>query len=175
MFISIHSFFKKTTVQVFILLLFIFGFTAPVMVSADNNFGIKDAAKGTSLIGGGKTIDSTTTIPELIGKIVGMVLSFVGAIFFLLILYAGLLWMIAFGNGEKVDKAKSIVEHAAVGLVIVLAAYAISRFVFSNLTDLGNNSQPSPNPTAAQCDAITDQAACEAANCGWAEGQGCLL
>jgi hypothetical protein len=86
MFISIHSFFKKTTVQVFILLLFIFGFTAPVMVSADNNFGIKDAAKGTSLIGGGKTIDSTTTIPELIGKIIGMVLSFVGAIFFLLIL-----------------------------------------------------------------------------------------
>jgi hypothetical protein len=166
---------KRALPLLLVILLIIFGFNKAVSVMAAGDFGIKGAAQGTSLIGTNQSVQANTTVPELIGKIVGFVLSFVGAIFFLLILYAGLLWMIAFGNGERVDKAKSIVEHAAVGLVIVLAAYAISRFVFSNLTSLGSNSQSFTNPTAVECNAITDQAACESAGCGWLEGSGCFL
>lgn len=182
MFKKINFFLRKITVQKvnFFAIFFIVGSlllstVVPLHASADNNFGVQDAAKGTSLIGSGKTVNAATTIPELIGKVVGIVLSFVGAIFFLLILYAGLLWMIAFGNGERVDKAKSIVEHAAVGLVIVLAAYAISRFVFSSLTGLGENTQPVPRPTSAQCEAITSQTACENADCVWSDQEGCFL
>jgi hypothetical protein len=53
--------------------------------------------------------------------------------------------MTAFGNEEKVSTSKSIMEHAVLGLVIVLSAYAISRFVFGALTTgIG-----SPSPTAA--------------------------
>jgi len=103
-------------------------------------FGLEEASKNTGLIKAGQTVNAQSTIPELIGSIVGVALSFVGAVFFLLILYAGFLWMTAFGNTEKVDRAKSILEHAAVGLVIVLAAYAISRFVFSALTSATNSS-----------------------------------
>jgi cbb3-type cytochrome oxidase subunit 3 len=167
---------KRALPLLLVVLFVVFGFNKAISVMAASDFGIKGAAQGTSLIGTNQSVQANTTVPELIGKIVGFVLSFVGAIFFLLILYAGLLWMIAFGNGERVDKAKSIVEHAAVGLVIVLAAYAISRFVFSNLTSLGNNSQtPTNNPTAAECNAITNQAACDSAGCGWLEGSGCFL
>jgi hypothetical protein len=42
--------------------------------------------------------------------------------------------MTAFGVSDKVEKAKDILIHAAIGLVIVLAAYAISKFVFGALT-----------------------------------------
>lgn len=121
-------------------------------------FGLEDASQGTGLIKGGQTVDATKTVPELIGTIVGVALSFVGAIFFLLILYAGFLWMTAFGSSEKVDKAKSILEHAAIGLVIVLAAYAISRFVFSSLSKGGDSAA---TPSAAPCSQPTTQAACE--------------
>ncbi len=101
--------------------------------AADPSYGLQGASKGTGLINT-VTGKPTLTVPQLIGQVIGVALSFVGAIFFILVLYAGFLWMTAFGSSEKVDKAKDILLHAAIGLVIVLAAYAISTFVFSALT-----------------------------------------
>ena len=96
-------------------------------------YGFEGASEGTGLIKGGQTIDAEKTVPELIGTIVGVVLSLLGALFFLLILYAGIMWMTAFGVADKAEKAKEILINASVGLIIVLAAYAISRFVFTGL------------------------------------------
>jgi hypothetical protein len=72
-------------------------------------------------------------IPTLIGKIIQIVLSFVGVIFFILIIYAGFLWMTAGGNEEQVTKAKKLITSAAVGLIIVISAYAITYFILSQL------------------------------------------
>lgn len=130
------SFFKKIFV-----VLAMMGLMIPSFVFADD-FGLKDATVGTKLINANSTVDANA-VPNLIGSIVGVALSFLGAIFFLLILYAGFLWMTAFGAQEKAEKAKSILEHAAVGLVIVLAAYAISRFVFSALGVVGGGNTTS--------------------------------
>lgn len=129
------SWFKK----IFLILIVAAGLISPTFVFADK-FGIDNAAQGTNLI------QTSQTIPEIIGSIVGIALSFVGIIFFLLILYAGFTWMTAFGNEEKVTTSKSIMEQAAIGLVIVLAAYAISRFVFSSLpaTTTGQANPTSP-------------------------------
>ena len=126
-------------------------------------FGLEQAAQGTDLIGYEGGIETQDAIPNLIGSIVAVALSFVGAIFFLLILYAGFLWMTAFGSSEKVDKAKSILEHAAIGLVIVLAAYAISTFVFSSLTGAVDSS---PATGYTQCSQAQNQADCLAVQTG---------
>jgi len=122
------------------------GLMIPSLSLADS-YGIEAAADTANLP---KKISGASSIPELIGSIVGVVLSFVGAIFFLLILYAGFLWMTAFGSSEKADKAKSILEHAAIGLLIVLAAYAISRFVFSAL-DVGTTGGGSSQTVGTIC------------------------
>ncbi len=115
------------------LLLAVVGLIMPLFVFADT-YGIQDAApKG--LIGAGSNVNANKALPELIGSVVGTVLSFLGIIFFLLVLYAGIMWMTAFGNDQKVEKSKEIIISAAIGLVIVLAAYAISRFVFGALAD----------------------------------------
>ncbi|MFH1789900.1 MAG: pilin [bacterium] len=71
----------------------------------------------------------------LIGSIIGVGLSLLGVIFFLLILYAGIKWMTAMGSSEKVEKAKEMLEAAIIGLLIVLSAYAISRFIFTNIVN----------------------------------------
>ncbi len=42
--------------------------------------------------------------------------------------------MIARGDAEKVKKAKELIIDAVIGLIIVLAAYAISVFVVTRLT-----------------------------------------
>jgi TRAP-type C4-dicarboxylate transport system permease small subunit len=59
-----------------------------------------------------------------------MVLAFV---FFGLTLYAGLRWMTAQGNEEMVTKSKEILKAAIIGLVIVTASYALTKFIFSQL------------------------------------------
>lgn len=114
------------------LFLAIIGMAVPFFVFAQG-YGLPDAAAGTQLIGANSGVNATKALPELIGTVVGTVLSFVGVIFFLLILYAGIMWMTAFGNDQKVEKSKEIIISAAIGLVIVLAAYAISRFIFGAL------------------------------------------
>ena len=69
-----------------------------------------------------------------IGKIIGAVLSFVGVIFMVLIVYGGLTWMTASGNEKQVEKAKNLIVQAVIGLVVVLAAYAITKFIGDSLT-----------------------------------------
>ncbi len=74
-----------------------------------------------------------TNLPEAIGKIIGSILQFVGAFFLILTIYGGFTWMFARGNDQEVTKAKDIIEAALIGLVIVLAAYAITSFVGNQL------------------------------------------
>jgi hypothetical protein len=72
---------------------------------------------------------SDTYFPTKIGQIIGVLLSFVGTVFFILIIYGGFLWMTAAGNEQNVTKAKGLITSAIIGLVIVLAAYAITSYV----------------------------------------------
>ncbi|OGF25674.1 hypothetical protein A2303_06765 [Candidatus Falkowbacteria bacterium RIFOXYB2_FULL_47_14] len=69
----------------------------------------------------------------LIGKVIQAALSFVGVVFLILMIYAGYTWMLARGNDQQVEKAKNLITAAVIGLIIVLAAYAISYFVLSQI------------------------------------------
>lgn len=74
-------------------------------------------------------LPKTTNIPTLIGSVLGKILGFTGTIFFILVVYAGLMWMTAAGSEEQIKKAKQILAAAIVGLIIVLSAYAITQFI----------------------------------------------
>jgi hypothetical protein len=74
------------------------------------------------------------SLPEIIGALIGTALSFVGIIFLMLIIYAGFLWMTSAGNDEKVLAAKKVLTNATIGLIIIVASYSITRFVFEALT-----------------------------------------
>lgn len=66
-----------------------------------------------------------------IGTVLSVLFSFLGLIFLILTIYAGILWMTAQGNTSYVEKAKNILVKAIVGLVICLSAYAITYFVMN--------------------------------------------
>jgi len=80
-----------------------------------------------------KSATNTSSILARVGVILGTILSFLGVIFLILIIYAGLLWMTAHGNDTQVKKAQTIMYQATVGLIIVLGAYAITAFMGSIL------------------------------------------
>jgi len=74
-----------------------------------------------------------TTVDQLIGQIIQIALSFLGAVFLIFAVYGGFTWMTAHGNETKVTKAKEIILSSLIGMVITLAAYGISIFVIDAL------------------------------------------
>ena len=65
--------------------------------------------------------------------IIRYALSLLGFVFLLLALYAGFLWMTAGGDEGNIEKAKSILTAATIGLAIILLSYALTLFVFKIL------------------------------------------
>lgn len=102
-----------------------------------DNYGLNDTAREVGAYSG--QIDNATISENFIqtksGQIIGVVLSFVGILFLILTIYAGLLWMTAQGNDQKVEKAKSLLTNAFIGLIIVFAAYAITAFIGDFVTN----------------------------------------
>jgi len=66
-------------------------------------------------------------------RIISATLGLLGTIAVVIIIYAGFKWMTAGGNDENVTSAKKILIAAVIGLIIILSAYAITRFVMTNL------------------------------------------
>ncbi len=62
-------------------------------------------------------------------NIIKTVLSLLGLIALVIILMGGFKWMTSGGNEEKVGEAKKLLGAGVVGIVIILAAYAITQFV----------------------------------------------
>ncbi len=73
-----------------------------------------------------------SSLSETIGKIIKIILGFLGTIFLALTVYAGVLWMTAAGNEEQVTKSLGILKTAVIGLIIIIAAYSITYFVMLN-------------------------------------------
>jgi hypothetical protein len=76
---------------------------------------------------------ASQTLPQLVGNIINIALGVLGIILVVLIVYGGVLWMTAMGDKEKVGTAKKVITNAIIGLVITVAAYAISSYVISAL------------------------------------------
>jgi len=77
------------------------------------------------------------TPPELttfIGTIINVVLGLSGIALVVLFVYGGILWMTAMGNKEQVDKAKRLLTNTIIGMVIIVAAYAIADYIVASLT-----------------------------------------
>lgn len=72
--------------------------------------------------------------PRLIAvSLIRIVLSLLGTIFVVMIIYAGWLWMTSGGSAEQADTAKGLIYNAVIGIIIVFAAYSITSFVFNSL------------------------------------------
>jgi len=76
-----------------------------------------------------------TDLPTLIGSLINVFLSVLGIIFVVLVVFAGYTWMMAGGDTDKVKKAKQMIANGVIGIVITVAAYAISSFVINSISN----------------------------------------
>lgn len=113
------SFLKKTIIALFFMLILSSSALAKGINSAFDNAKTVASSSGYA----GQTFDN------LAGDIIRLVLSILGVLFVVFMIYAGFLWLTAAGNEKRVDKAKTIIFESIIGLVVVIAAYAITFFI----------------------------------------------
>jgi hypothetical protein len=118
-------------------------FSGASVVNASTNPTVKYGLSKTADKAGLKdAVKDATSVPTLVGSIINAALGLMGIIFFFIIFYSGFRWMTARGNSDAIEKSKDAILSAAIGLVIILAAYAITNFVFDNLTSPDQTTTP---------------------------------
>lgn len=70
-------------------------------------------------------------VRDFVVNIIKYLLSFLGLVAVVIIMWAGFLWMTSQGDATKIEKAKKTLINAAIGLAIIISAYAIVLFVVS--------------------------------------------
>ncbi|MFZ4631965.1 MAG: pilin [Patescibacteria group bacterium] len=129
------------------LILFIFGFIALAFVanfafaqSGNDTFGIE---KTNTALNGSLGISGTDPI-LVASRVIQIALSFLGMLALILTIYAGFLWMTSNGEEDRVTRAKMILRNAVIGLLIILASWAIVTFVISKLVGVTGGGANNP-------------------------------
>ena len=76
---------------------------------------------------------ATASLGEIIARLLQVFFGLLGLVALAILLYAGLIWMTAGGDPNKVEKAKKMITGAVIGLVIIFSAFAITTLPFSLL------------------------------------------
>ena len=70
---------------------------------------------------------------DVIANLIYGFLGILGVIFTVLVIWAGLRWMLAAGDPKKVNSAKQMLISAIIGLGIILSSWAITYFVINSI------------------------------------------
>ncbi len=117
---------QKIFLALFITLTLTLSHVMPVHAIADPTGQLKTVARGADY-------NTSASIESVAGVAVKGFLSILGVIFLGLLIYGGYTWMTAQGNEEGVGTAKKIITAAVIGLIIIMASYAVTDFVLKNL------------------------------------------
>ena len=134
------------TFKIFIIcILIILGFQSNSFLASAQSYNFNtNSGLSSSAQNAGYETSPEKNIEFYMSQIITIILSVLGVVFLILIIYAGITWMTAAGNEEKAKKAKELIIEAIIGLIIVLAAYAISYFIINRL--IGSSLSNNPNP-----------------------------
>ncbi len=99
-----------------------------------NNGNTEDPLDRAAQEAGYDVSNANNKVDVLVSTIINVALSFLGVIFLVLMIYGGYLWMTARGNEQQAQKARDLIIAAVIGVVIVVAAYAITWFILSKVS-----------------------------------------
>ena len=121
---------KRTTIfLIFVLSLVIFPALVLTVQAQTVDFGINTANN----IG----LPNTANDPkEAAVTIVRYLMTFLGIIAVIVILWGGFQWLTAGGNEDKVAGAKKTLIAGIIGLIIIIAAFAIVQVIVSTTTNI---------------------------------------
>lgn len=78
-------------------------------------------------------IAGTTDVTQLVLKYINFILPYLALAMFAGFVYAGVLYITAFGNEEATDKSKKIMLYSVIGILIVILSFAAVQVLTSDL------------------------------------------
>jgi amino acid transporter len=138
---------KKSLASIALVSAFLLPLVAcPLIASAETPAGVGSAiTKGlndAATQSGYGQPGSTPDLPKVVGSLISSALALLGSLLLVLMIYAGYQWMTAGGDQKKVEEATKTIKNAIIGLVIVVAAYAISSYVVLQLSGALSGQKP---------------------------------
>ena len=97
-------------------------------ISSDRSFQLRTVGRG--FTGDTSIAKEPAALPLTIFRIVRTLLSIIGTILLVIVLYGGWLWYSAGGSPDKVTDAKKTLFRALIGMIIISMSYAIITFIF---------------------------------------------
>lgn len=83
----------------------------------------------------GTTYSTELRLPNFVGNMIRTLLAATGIVFLIITVYAGILYMTATGDTDKIKKAKGMLTSSIIGLIIIVGAYAITSYVVTALSE----------------------------------------
>ena len=78
---------------------------------------------------GYNSVGKTASIDTIVGNVLLTGMSLIGVVFFVLMIYGGILWMTSNGDEKAVKKSQNLLIAGVIGMIIVFSAFAITSFV----------------------------------------------
>ncbi len=154
---------NKNFKKVFILAIFAIVLCVPIFVFSQG-FGLEETA------GKGGYDTAPRDVYSMIGNITNAAFATVAFIFFALTVYAGLRWITARGKEDLIEKAKSTMESAIIGLIVVALSYTIASFVINRLSPPKTSTTGGTTQNLATDKECTDKGGfCTAGSCVFGE------
>lgn len=130
-----RNFLTKNSIKLLALILLL----APVFICSQAaygqdtgyDFGKDSGLNQTADSGGFLTGAGAMTVDSLLARTITVVLSLIGVIFLVFVIYGGFTWMTADGKEEKIKSANTTITNSLFGLMITLSAYVISYFLIN--------------------------------------------
>ena len=122
---------KKLLFELLAVIIMAAGLLAPVPAFADDACSV--AGYNDPLICGTPDSDEETALQNRIKNILNTVYLWVGIIAVIVIVIGGVKYMTSTGEADKIKGAKNAVTYSVVGLVVTLAAFAITNFFIGAL------------------------------------------
>lgn len=122
--------FLKKNITVFVVSSMYFFLAEEEIVYAKKTIGDAGSALNTAV--------APTGLPKkdvaiYVGEVAQWIFGITGLLFFLLMVYAGMMWFFARGEDDKISDARKTIIAAIIGLFIAVSGYAITTFVTSSL------------------------------------------
>lgn len=124
-----------------------FGLVLSSFFGANLAFAVVDTGLGATARQAQMDNIASSNLSVQAGTIIATVLGLIGVVFVILLIYAGLTYMISQGKKEEVDKALSTIKNSIIGLVIILGAYVVSNFVINAV--FNESTSPATSPAAS--------------------------
>jgi hypothetical protein len=117
---------KKAFITLVMMMVIVFGLATTANAK---NYGLTTAASQANY-----SVNDSANVYSMTQLVISGILAMIGFVFFGFFLFSGIRWMTAQGNSEKIERAKSTMISTILGLVIILAAYGLTNYVFDQLS-----------------------------------------